>query len=88
MERAVVVRGHLSDSRHVDLDEPVSDIRGAVEVTLRPIQRLAAASPVAVLNALGALPDLRAGDVGELERMIEEGKMPMRSEGVFDHEGA
>ena len=36
MERAVVVRGHLSDPNHIDLDEPVSDIRGAVEVTLRP----------------------------------------------------
>ena len=82
MERAVVVRGHLSDPNHIDLDEPVSAIRGAVEVTLRPVQDLAVGSPVAVLHAMRALPDLEAGDVDELERMIEEGKMPTRSEGT------
>ena len=64
-----------------DLDEPVSDIRGAVEVTLRPIQDLALGSPLAILHAMRALPDLEGGDVDELERMIEEGKLPTRSEG-------
>ena len=49
MERAVGGRGHLSDPNHIDLDEPVSGIRGAVEVTLRPIQDLVVGSPVAVL---------------------------------------
>jgi hypothetical protein len=88
MERAVVVRGHLSDPNHIDLDEPVSGIRGAVEVTLRPVKDLAVGSPVAVLHAMRALPDLEAGDVDELERMIEEGKLPTRSEGLFDREGA
>ena len=88
MERVVVVRGHLSDPNHIDLDEPVSDIRGAVEVTLRPIQDLGLGSPLAVLRAMRALPDLEAGDVDELERMIEEGKLPTKSEGLFDREEA
>jgi len=39
MERAVVVRGNLNDPRHIELDEPVSEIQGPVEVTVRPIQK-------------------------------------------------
>jgi hypothetical protein len=39
MERAVVVRGKLSDPSHIELEEPVSNMRGPVEVTVRPIQR-------------------------------------------------
>jgi hypothetical protein len=37
-----------------------------------------------VLEALRALPDLDPGDVDELERMIDAGKLPLRSEGIFD----
>jgi hypothetical protein len=37
MERAgVVVRGRLC-GRHIDLDEPVAELDGEVEVTVRPI---------------------------------------------------
>jgi hypothetical protein len=36
METAVIVRGRLSDSRHIELDEAVSGIEGEVEVVLRP----------------------------------------------------
>lgn len=41
MERTVVVRGRVVDNRHIELDEPVEEVSGAVEVTLRP-----AAAPV------------------------------------------
>ncbi len=88
MKRAVVVRGNLSDPSHIELDEPVPDIRGPVEVTVRPIQEPALGSPPTVLQAMRALPDLDAGDVDELERMIEAGKLPTRSEGLFDADGA
>lgn len=37
MERAVIVKGRVTDSRHIELDEPVDDIAGAVEVTVRPL---------------------------------------------------
>ena len=80
MERAVVVRGHLSDPNHIDLDEPVSGIRGAVEVTVRPVKDLAVGSPVAVLHAMRALPDLEAGDVDTLARMIGKGKLPTKEQ--------
>ena len=37
MPRAVVVRGHVGDPRHVELDAPVTGWRGPVEVTLRAL---------------------------------------------------
>ena len=37
MERAVVVRGKMADSQHIELDEPVTELEGAVEVVLRPL---------------------------------------------------
>lgn len=43
MERAVVVRGTLTEPDRIELDEPLSGIRGAVEVTVRPIPRDAGA---------------------------------------------
>ena len=84
MEPAVVVRGKLNDPSHIELDKPLSGIRGAVEVTVRPVQEATVGSPLAVLQAMRALPDLEPGDVDELERMIEAGKLPTRSEGLFD----
>jgi hypothetical protein len=39
MERAVIVKGRVTDSRHIELDEPVDDIAGEVEVTVRPLTR-------------------------------------------------
>ncbi len=41
-------------------------------------------APAAVLAALHQLPDPRAGDVDELERMIELGKRIPQPEGIFD----
>ena len=37
METALIVRGRLSNSRHIELDEPVSDIDGEVEIVLRRV---------------------------------------------------
>ncbi len=39
MQRAIVLRGRLSDPRHIELDEPVEEMHGRVEVTLRPVAR-------------------------------------------------
>ncbi len=43
MQRAIVIRGRLADSRHIELDEPVEEMHGEVEITLRPV--IAAARP-------------------------------------------
>lgn len=37
MAQTVVVHGNLNDPRHIELDEPVSGIRGPVEVEIRSI---------------------------------------------------
>jgi hypothetical protein len=36
MAKAVTVKGKLADPRHVELDEPVTEMTGPVEVVLRP----------------------------------------------------
>jgi len=35
MERVIVVRGTLSDPLHIELAEPVTELRGEVEVVVR-----------------------------------------------------
>ncbi len=37
MQRAIIVRGRLSGRTRIDLDEPVDDVTGAVEVVVRPV---------------------------------------------------
>ena len=37
MQRAIVIRGRLADSRHIELDEPIDELHGDVEITLRPV---------------------------------------------------
>ncbi len=41
MRQTVVVYGNLNDPRHIELDEPVSEIRGPVEVAIRAKQESA-----------------------------------------------
>ncbi len=38
MERAIVVRGKLTDAQHIELDEPVTELEGPVEVVLRRVR--------------------------------------------------
>jgi hypothetical protein len=37
MQRAIIIRGRFSDSRNIVLDEPVNELCGAVEITVRPL---------------------------------------------------
>jgi hypothetical protein len=55
MEYSIVVQGSLSDPRHIELDEPVTELRGVVEVILRPART--AASPPASAEAWEAAFD-------------------------------
>jgi hypothetical protein len=41
MERSVIVHGNLSDPTHIVLDEPVTELWGTVEVSLRPSRAVA-----------------------------------------------
>jgi hypothetical protein len=44
MEYSIVVQGSMSDPRHIELDEPVTELHGVVEVILRPARTAAAPS--------------------------------------------
>ena len=48
------------------------------------ITPLDAGSPAAILKAMYDAPHLTEEDVAQLERAIEEGKLPVSQEGVFD----
>jgi hypothetical protein len=49
MEYSIVVRGSISDPKHIELDEPVTELQGMVEVILRPV-RDAAMLPAVVAS--------------------------------------
>ena len=88
MHRTHIVEGHFVDPRHIELDEPLSDVQGHAQVTVRAITQPAPGSPEAVLAAMHAELHLDPADVDEMERMIEKGKLPTRTEGLFDSEPA
>lgn len=87
MDRAIVVHGTLTDPSHIELEQPVADVQGRVELTVRPIRDVVG-SPANVLRVMRGLPKLESSDVDELERMIEAGKLPTRAGGLFDTENA
>lgn len=56
MQRAFVIRGHINTLDRVDLDEPVADeLRGEVEVTVRPLREAEKAKGKDILEVLGSL---------------------------------
>lgn len=57
MQKAIVIRGTMSDSKHVVLDEPVEHIKGPVEVTLRPALDTITMTPkLSFLEFVASLP--------------------------------
>jgi hypothetical protein len=70
MERAIIVRGRLSGPRRIDLDEPVDEVTGEVEVFVRPVQ--AESVPKRdVLEVLRSLPP-GARTKEDIDRQIAE----------------
>lgn len=63
METALIARGRLSDSRHIELDEAVSGIEGEVEVVLRPVVLPGPAKAVDLFDLIfAAVPGTRLKD--------------------------
>jgi hypothetical protein len=52
MSRSIIARGKLSDPQHIELSEPVSDIRGDVEVLIRQLPRAGAEDVFDLLASL------------------------------------
>jgi hypothetical protein len=68
MSKTVIVKGTLADPRHVELDEPVADMLGPVEVLLRamPAGEPQRRSILGLCADLGPWPS--AEDVDEARR--------------------
>ena len=76
----------VAKGKTIELDEPLpypegQPVRVAVEPLITPLD---AGSPAAILKAMYDAPHLTEEDVAQLERAIEEGKLPVSQEGVFD----
>jgi len=71
MERAIVVRGRLADSRHVELDEPVTEMKGPVEVVLRPLPERAEGEEEDIFDFIAKLP-LGTRSKEDIDRQIRE----------------
>ena len=70
MAKAVTVTGHLADPRHVELDEPVVDLVGPLEIVLRPAPSSKASATRSILG-LGA-PLGRAPSAEEIDEARRE----------------
>lgn len=55
METALILRGRLSDSTHIELDEPVTGLDGEVEVVVRRVTA-SPAEAVDVFELIAACP--------------------------------
>jgi hypothetical protein len=65
--------------------DPVDLPTGSVlEIEAHETTDLRRGSPEALLKLMQELPPVSPEAIDEMERMIEEGQMPVRYEGVFD----
>lgn len=55
MERAIIVKGRLNGPRRIDLDEPVEEVTGEVEIVVRSVEPKAAPKRD-VFDVLRSLP--------------------------------
>jgi hypothetical protein len=71
MERALIVRGRMTDPKRIDLDEPLDDLEGEVEVTVRSTQRQGVQAKESVFDLIKRLPGGNRTKE-EIDRQIEE----------------
>ena len=66
--KPIVVRGVLSDPRHIELAEPVTGLQGAIEVEVRPLPGNGARDVYELIASLH--PGVRSK--GEIDRQVRE----------------
>ncbi len=76
----------IAKGKTIELEEPLPFSDGQrVSVWVEPVVREGpSGSPALVRRAMHAPPHLQPGDVEELERAIEEARLPVRPQGPFD----
>lgn len=71
MERAIVVRGRLTGARHIELDEPLAEIDGPVEVVVRSLSAGGADGQEDVFDYILSLsPGARSKE--DIDRQVRE----------------
>jgi hypothetical protein len=80
----------VAKGKIIELEEPLPYSEGQpVSVSIEPLRpEVQPGSPVAVLKVMRDLPHLDPKDVDELEKAIEQGRLPVRMRGAFGAEGA
>ena len=80
----------VAKGKIIELEEalPYSDGQ-AVSVSVEALHPdLQPGSAAAILKVIRSLPDLNPDDIDELERLIRQGRLPVRMQGEFEKEEA
>jgi hypothetical protein len=80
----------VAKGKIIELEEalPYSDGQ-AVSVSVEALQPdLQPGSAATILKVMRSLPDLNPDDIDELERLIRQGRLPVRMQGEFEKEEA
>lgn len=87
---SIQLESEVGDDGILALQVPLgmAEARARVIVTIEPLSfsESSHGSVAAVLQAVREPPHLDPADIDALDRAIEAGRLPLRSEGVFDDE--
>jgi hypothetical protein len=72
MSRSIIARGRFSDPQHIELTEPVSEIRGDVEVLIRQLPKAGAQD---VFDLIAGLPP-GSRSKADIDQQIREERLP------------
>jgi len=71
MEKAIVVRGKLSDPQHIELAEPITELRGEVEIVVRSVLPAQPQPRQDIFDFIASLPPgMRSKE--DIDRQIQE----------------
>lgn len=85
----MIYRGVIK-GKTIELEKPLPYPEGqSVSVSVEPLMtQLHPGSPAVIRQVMHEPPHLNWEDIDGLERAIEEGKLPVHQEGVFDEIGS
>ena len=76
----------VAKGKIIELEEALPYSEGqAVSVSVEALRpEVSPGSAAAILKAMRNLPDINPDDVDELEQLIRQGKLPVRTQGEFE----
>jgi hypothetical protein len=74
----------VAKGKIIELEQPLPYAEGQAVSSVEALHpELQPGSAAAVLKTVRSLPDLNPGDVDELEQLIRQGRLPVRTQGEF-----